>query len=101
MEVSRIAGKLMKSMTAQIIAALIRTYVLGRLTHLKKAALVLSSGAADMYEVAITQYKGVIQWWGASDTGIFTVPGLTRLHSLENTGEEWLESLYQFGRNLE
>lgn len=88
------------AMTAQTIAALNRTYALGRLAHVKKTALILSSGAADMYEATIAQYKGVVQWWGASDAGIFTVPGLTRSHSLENTSEEWLERLYQFGRNL-
>ena len=88
------------TMTGQIISALNRTYALGRLAHIKKTALILSSGAPDMYEAAVTQYKGVTGWGGAVDDGIFAVPGMVRSHSPENTGEEWLERLYQFGRNL-
>lgn len=88
------------TMTGQLISALNRTYALGRLAHIKKAALILSSGAPEMYESAIAQYRGVINWWGAVDAGIFTVPGIARSHSLENTGEEWLERLYEFGKGL-
>ena len=88
------------TMTGQLISVLNRTYALGRLAHIKKAALILSSGAPDMYEAAVTQYKGVISWWGAIDAGIFTVPGVMRSHSLENTGEEWLKRIYEFGKGL-
>ena len=88
------------AMTGQLISALNRTYALGKLAHIKKAALILSSGAPDMYESAVAQYKGVIGWWGAVDAGVFAVHGITRSHSLENTGDAWLERLYQFGRNL-
>ena len=74
------------TMTGQIISALNRTYALGRLAHIKKTALILSSGAPDMYEAAVTQYKGVTGWWGAVDDGIFAVPGMVRSHSPEIPG---------------
>lgn len=89
------------TITGQLLCAINRTYALGRLTHIKKTALILSSGAAGMYEAPVAQYKGVINWWGAEDAGIFTVPGLTRSHALENTPPESLEDLYQFGKSLE
>lgn len=88
------------TMTGQLISALDRTYALGRLTHIKKTALILSSGGPDMYTAPIAQDRGVIAWWGAEDTGIFPVQGLIRNHSLENTPLESLEQLYQFGKSL-
>lgn len=88
------------TMTAQLQAALQRTYALGQLTHIKKAALILSSGAPDMYDAVTTQYQGVIDWWGTENAGIFGVPGLIPSHDLNNTSDEWLERLYQFGKNL-
>lgn len=88
------------TMTGQLISVLNRTYAFGRLTHLKKAALILSSGSPNMYDAAITQYKGVINWWGAEDAGVFTVPGLEHSHSLDNTPQDSLERLYQFGKGL-
>lgn len=88
------------TMTGQLQSVLQRTYAFGRLTHLKKAALILSSGAPNMYEAVKTQYQGVIGWWGVEDSGIFAVPGIVRSHDLNNTSEEWLERLYQFGRSL-
>ncbi len=88
------------TMTGQLISTLDRTYALGRLTHIKKTALILSSGGPDMYDAAIAQYRGVIDWWGAENTGIFTVQGVVRNHSLENTPPDSLERLYQFGKEL-
>lgn len=88
------------TMTAQLQAALQRTYALGRLTHIRKTALILSSGAPDMYDAVVRQYQGVIDWWGAENAGIFGVPGMVRSHDLNNTSDEWLERLYQFGRAL-
>lgn len=88
------------TMTGQLISALDRTYALGRLSHIKKTALILSSGGPDMYDAPIAQYRGVIAWWGAEDAGIFPVQGLVRNHSLENTPPDSLEQLYQFGKGL-
>lgn len=88
------------TMTGQLISVLDRTYALGPWKHIKKTALILSSGAPNMYAAAITQYKGVVSWWGAKDAGIFTVPGITRSHDLENTPPENIEQLYQFGKSL-
>lgn len=88
------------TMTGQLISALNRTYAFGRLTNIKKTALILCSGGPDMYDAAITQYKGVISWWGAKDEGIFTVQGIARNHSAENTPPESLERLYQFGKSF-
>lgn len=88
------------TMTGQIISALNRTYALGRLTNIKKTALILSSGSPNMYDAAIRQYQGVISWWGAKDMGIFTIQGRTHSHALENTTEGQLEGLYRFGKSL-
>lgn len=88
------------TMTGQLISVLNRTYAFGRLTHLKKTALILSSGSPNMYDAAIMQYQGVIHWWGAENAGIFTVPGMEHSHSLENTSQEDLKKLYQFGKGL-
>lgn len=88
------------TMTGQMISVLNRTYALGRLTNIKKTALILCSGAPNMYDAAIAQYKGVTSWWGAKDEGIFTVQGIVRNHSKENTPQESLEQLYQFGKGL-
>lgn len=90
------------SMTGPLISTLNRTYALGRLTHIKQTALILSSGSPnpEMYAAPITQYKGVVGWWGAVDAGVFTVPGVTHSHSLENIPEESLKQLYEFGKSL-
>lgn len=88
------------TMTAQLQAALQRTYALGRLSHIKKMALILSSGAPDMYDAVVRQYQGIADWWGVENAGIFGVPGMVRSHDLNNTSDEWLERLYQFGRTL-
>ena len=53
-----------------------------------------------MYDAVTTQYQGVIDWWGTENAGIFGVPGLIPSHDLNNTSDEWLERLYQFGKNL-
>ena len=88
------------TMTGQLQSALQRTYSIGQLTHLKKAALILSSGASNMYDAVRTQYQGIIDWWGVENAGIFAVPGVMPSHYPNNTSEEWLERLYQFGKSL-
>lgn len=88
------------TMTGQMISALNRTYALGRLTRIKKTALILCSASPNMYDAAIRQYQGVIGWWGAKDTGIFTIQGIEHSHALENTTDGQLEGLYRFGKSL-
>ena len=88
------------AMTGQMVSALNRTYALGKLRNIQKTALILSSGAPDMFDSAIAQYRGIIGWWGAQDAGIFTVPGLALNHSPDTTPEEALKRLYEFGRAL-
>lgn len=88
------------TMTGQLISVLDRTYALGRLGHIRKTVLILSSGSPNMYDAAVSQYKGVIRWWGAEDAGIFAVPGIAHSHSLDNTPEESCRQLYEFGKGL-
>lgn len=88
------------TMTGQLISALNRTYALGPLTHIRKTALILCSCSPNMYEAAITQYKGVVSWWGAENAGIYTAPGIAHNHDLENTSPESVEQVYRFGKNL-
>lgn len=88
------------TMTGQIQSALQRTYCLGQLTHLKKTALILSSGAPDMYDAVKTQYQGLVDRWGVENAGIFAVHGRMQSHAFNNTSEQWLEQLYQFGQSL-
>lgn len=90
------------SMNGQLITAINRSYALGPLRNIKKMALFLSSGSSDpaMYDAAITQYKGIAGWWGAEDCGVFTAPGLTPSHALDNTDKEILDDLYRFGQTL-
>lgn len=90
------------SMNGRLITAINRSYALGPLRNIKKMALFLSSGSSDpaMYDAAITQYKGIAGWWGAEDCGVFTAPGLTPSHALDNTDKEILDDLYRFGQTL-
>lgn len=88
------------TMTGQIISAINRTYALGRLSHVKKTALFLCSASSNMYDSATIQYKGIANWWGAKDMGVFTATGLTHSHDLHNTSEECLQELYAFGKKL-
>lgn len=88
------------TMTGQLQSTVQRTYSIGPLVHLKKVALILSSGAPDVYDAIKVQYQGIINWWGTEDAGVFAVPGIVRSHDLNNTSEEWLTQLYRFGKSL-
>lgn len=80
--------------TGQLQCALNRTYALGRVEHIKKMALFLSSGRPDAYAGAIAQYRDVCAYLGAADEGIFTAWGK------ENSSPELLQRLAAFGRGL-
>lgn len=88
------------SLTGQVQCALHRTYALGRLGWVKKTALIASSGSDGVFEGIVVQYRGVANWWGAKDAGVFCVPGLEHSHSSENTPSEALERLFEFGKSL-
>lgn len=63
--------------------------------HLKKTAIILSSGDADMYDGALFSYKGdFLDYLGLEDMGVFTAYGA------ENGSAEKMEELRLFGASL-
>lgn len=81
--------------SAQLQAAIHRTYSFGIPHNVKKVALILSSGDSDVYEAAIYEYKrSFVEYWGSEDAGVFTA------HGLENRSEEKQKELYEFGKRL-
>ena len=63
--------------------------------HLKKAAMILSSGDADMYEGALFSFKGdFLGYLGLENMGVFTAYGS------ENGSHEKLAELRDFGLSL-
>ncbi len=83
------------SLTAPLQAALHRTYNFGIPRNIQKTALILSSGASNVYDGAIYQYKnGVVDYWGVEDAGIFTA------HGIENKSDQKRQELYEFGRSI-
>ena len=62
---------------------------------LKKAAMILSSGAGSMYEGALFSFKGdFLDYLGLEDMGVFTA------HGAENGSDTKLEELRAFGASL-
>ena len=60
--------------------------------NLKKAAIILSSGDADMYDGALFSYKGdFLDYLGLKNMGVFTA------HGAENNFIEKLDTLKAFG----
>ncbi len=67
----------------------------GKPENLKKAAMFLSSGDADMYEGAMFSYQGDFPGYlGLEDMGVFTA------HSSENGSVAKLDELKNFGASL-
>ena len=63
--------------------------------HLKKVAMILSSGDANMYDGAMFSYQGdFLDYLGLEDMGVFTARGG------ENGSAEKLEELRDFGMSL-
>ncbi len=63
--------------------------------HLKKVAMILSSGDANMYDGALFSFKGdFLDYLGLEDMGVFTAYGA------ENGSQEKLEELKEFGKSL-
>ena len=77
--------------SAQLQAAIHRTYAIGIPKKLKKAALILSSGSEDVYDGAIYEYKKICEWMKITDMGIITAYGE------ENGSSEKLSEAHALG----
>ena len=63
--------------------------------HLKKVAMILSSGDAKMYDGAMFSYKGdFLDYLGLEDMGVYTA------HGSENGSPEKLDEIRNFGASL-
>ena len=81
--------------TGQLQCAINRIYALDRPKNLRKAALILSSGASNVYDGAIYAYENsFIDYLNLEDMGIFTA------HGGENKSPKKLKELADFGKNL-
>ena len=83
------------SFTGQLQCAINRIYALDKPKHLKKAALILSSGDDDVYGGALYEYQNsFLNYLKLEDMGIFTA------FKDQNKSEEKLNELRQFGSSL-
>jgi len=83
------------SFTGQLHSAIHRTYALGIPQKANKMAMILSSGACEVYEASRQIYHGFIQgYFRVEDCGIFTAAGS------QNKSPEKLAELKAFGRSL-
>ena len=83
------------SFSGQLQCAVNRIYALDKSKHLKKAALILSSGSDHVYGGAIYEYQNsFLNYLHLENMGIFTV------YDEQNQSPEKLEELYQFGKSL-
>ena len=83
------------TLSAQLQAAINRTYSIGIPENVKKTAMILSSGSPYVYGPAIAQYyQSIVEYWGTENAGIFTANGE------QNGSEEKRVELYRFGREL-
>lgn len=81
--------------SGQLQSAITRTYNIGIPKNLKKAAMILSSGADNVYEGAIYSYHyGFIDYMGLEDLGVYTAFGS------QNKSPEKLDELYQLGQSI-
>lgn len=62
------------SFSGQIQSCITRWYAPGK-PAAKKYAMILSSGSEGVYEAMISQYKAVVEYFGATDCGIKTFAG--------------------------
>lgn len=83
------------TLSAQLQAAIHRTYAIDIPANVKKVALIMSSGSKFVYGPAITEYfQSIVEYWGVENAGIFTANGK------QNKSEEKREELYRFGKSL-
>lgn len=82
--------------TGQLQCAINRIYALDKPKHLKKAALILSSGSDHVYCGCFYEYQNsFLNYLKLEDMGIFTAC------DRQNKSPEKLEELYQFGKGLQ
>lgn len=82
-------------LTGQLQCAVNRIYALDRPARLKRAALILSSGADDVYGGAVYEYQNsFLDYLGLENMGICTAYGD------QNRSREKLDELYSLGKNL-
>jgi NAD(P)H-dependent FMN reductase len=79
-------------LSAQLQAAIHRTYAIGIPGKLRKAALILSSGSDKVYDGAIFEYRQICEWMKLENIGILTAYGA------ENKSEEKLAGACELGR---
>ena len=83
------------TLSAQLQAAIHRTYSIDIPKNVKKVALIMSSGSPFVYGPAITQYyQSIVEYWGVENAGIFTANGE------QNKYREKRDELYGFGKSL-
>ena len=82
------------TMTAQMEAAIQRVYCIGKPLKAKKAALLLSSASAEVYDSAIAQFKAYMGYTGIENAGIITSNGE------ENGSEAKLSEIREFAKAL-
>lgn len=81
--------------TGQLQCAVNRIYALDKPKHLKKAALILSSGSDNVYDGAVYAYQNsFLDYLKLEDMGIFTA------FDKQNKSVEKLDELMQFGESL-
>lgn len=83
------------SFTGQLQCAINRIYALDKPKHLKKAALILSSGSDNVYGGVVYEYQNsFLDYLKLEDMGVFTA------FDKQNKSEEKLNELREFGRSL-
>lgn len=84
------------TMTGQMQCTIQRLYPLfSQLFHVKETALILSSGADDVYEPAIRQYHSIFtEWMDLPDKGCLTA------HGSENKSEAKEKEAYRLGYSM-
>ena len=61
------------TLSAQIQAPIQRIYNMNKPGKLRKTALLMSSCSPNVYDGAIGEYRGILNYWGVEDMGIVTV----------------------------
>lgn len=83
------------TLSAQLQAALHRTYATGIPKKVRQTALFLSSGAPDVYEPSIKQYQSaVVDYYDVHDMGIITV------NEENDPAENHLDEIREFAKNM-
>lgn len=82
------------AMTAQIQAAIQRIYAMKKPPKAVKAAMMLTSMSPGVYESAMAEYKGILNFMSLEDRGVVTAK------NPENGTEEILSKCRELGKNI-